>query len=255
MSDWVRYEQAGETGFGRLQEGAIEVCRGDMFQDPATTGETVGLHEVRLLTPTLPSKMPALWNNYRALAAEKRLAHPDTPLYLLKANSSFLATGEVIRQPPAVAEDVFYEGELGIVVGRTAQQVPEERADAHIFGYTCINDVTAFSLLKDYAGFDQWTRAKGFDTFGAFGPAVATGLDWRELRVITRVDGEEKQNYSTADMILTPPQIVSALSRSMTLHPGDVICCGTNCGLGPMPRGCVVEVEIAGIGVLRNTYR
>ena len=255
MTAWARFEHAGTTGFGQLRGDAIAVFRGDMFQNPEATGDTVRLEEVRLLTPTQPSKMPALWNNYRALAQEKELAHPETPLYLLKANSSFLATGEVIRHPAGLQDDVFYEGELGIVIGKTAQQVPEGQAESHIFGYTCVNDVTAFSLLKDYSGFDQWTRAKGFDTFGVFGPVAVTGLDWRKLTIVTRIDGEEKQNYSAADMILPPQRIVSELSRSMTLNPGDVICCGTNCGLGPMPRGCVVEVEIAGIGILRNTYR
>ena len=252
---WIRFEHRGRAGFGRLEDGAVLVHEGDLFASPEPTGEALPLADVRLLTPTLPSKMPALWNNYRALAAEKGLAAPDTPLYLLKANSSFLATGETIRHPPGLAEDVFYEGELGIVVGRTPERADPAAAGECIFGYTCVNDVTAFSLLKDYPGFDQWTRAKGFDTFGAFGPAVATGLDWRRLRIVTRVDGEERQNYPASDMILPPAEIVSALSAAMTLLPGDVICCGTSQGLGPMPRGCTVEVEIAEIGTLSNPYR
>ena len=252
---WVRFERRGRIGFGRLEGGAVRVCEGDMFAAPEPAGETLPLTDVRLLTLTAPSKMPALWNNYRALAAEKGLAEPAAPLYLLKANSSFLASGETIRHPPELAEDVFYEGELGIVVGRAARRVGLAEAAACIFGYTCVNDVTAFSLLKDYPGFDQWTRAKGYDTFGAFGPAAATGLDWRELRIVTRVDGEERQNYPASDMILPPAEIVSALSAAMTLLPGDVICCGTSQGLGPMPRGCTVEVEIAGIGTLSNPYR
>ena len=252
---WIRFEHRGRAGFGRLEGDAVQVHEGDLFASPAPAGEALPLAGLRLLTPTLPSKMPALWNNYRALAAEKGLAAPDTPLYLLKANSSFLATGETIRHPPGLAEDVFYEGELGIVVGRTPERADPAAAGECIFGYTCVNDVTAFSLLKDYPGFDQWTRAKGFDTFGVFGPAVATGLDWRELRIVTRVDGEERQNYPASDMILPPAEIVAALAGAMTLLPGDVICCGTSQGLGPMPRGCTVEVEIDGIGVLSNPYR
>ena len=252
---WIRFEHRGRTGFGRLEGDAVQVHEGDLFASPAPTGEVLPLAGLRLLTPTAPSKMPALWNNYRALAAEKGLVAPDTPLYLLKANSSFLATGETIRHPPGLAEDVFYEGELGIVVGRTPERADPATAAACIFGYTCVNDVTAFSLLKDYPGFDQWTRAKGFDTFGVFGPAVATGLDWRELRIVTRVDGEERQNYPASDMILPPAEIVAALAAAMTLLPGDVICCGTSQGLGPMPRGCTVEVAIDGIGVLSNPYR
>lgn len=256
MTLWVRFAREGRAaGFGRLQDSHIEVCEGDMFSSPEPTGETVPLQNARLLTPTEPTKMPALWNNYRTLADEKGLQFPDTPLYLLKANSSFLATGETIRHPQSVAEDVFYEGELGIVIGQAGHDAGLDEAAAAIFGYTCINDVTAFSLLKDYAGFDQWTRAKGFDTFGVFGPAVATGLDYRDLTVVTRVDGEEKQRYPAADMIMPPAEVVRHLSANMTLYPGDVICCGTNSGLGPMPRGCTVEVEIEGIGALRNEYR
>jgi len=255
MTLWVRFAQGEQVGFGRLQSEKIEVCEGDMYSAPKTTGESLGLSEVRLLTPTEPTKMPALWNNYKALAEEKGLNFPETPLYLFKANSSFLTTEEVIQHPASLEEDVFYEGELGIVIGQTAKEVNEEQAEASIFGYTCINDVTAFSLLKEYDGFDQWTRAKGFDTFGVFGPAVATGLDYRDLVIVTRVDGEERQHYEAGDMMMGPPEIVSRLSRNMTLLPGDVICCGTSCGLGPMPRGCTVEVEIEGIGVLRNEYR
>ena len=254
MTHWIRFEHDGRVGFGQLEGADIRVCEGNMYESPSLTGEVLALNAVRVLTPTEPTKMPALWNNYRALADEKGLQHPDTPLYLFKANSSFLATGEAILHPVTVAEDVFYEGELGIVIGRTVAHAGVKEAEQAIFGYTCINDVTAFSLLKDYAGFDQWTRAKGFDTFGVFGPVVATGLDWRELEIVTRVNGEEKQRYPAADMMMSPAETVSRLSDNMSLHPGDVICCGTSIGLGPMPRGCTVEVEIAGIGCLENKY-
>ena len=255
MTHWIRFEHNGCIGFGQLENTSIKVCKGDMFDAPTLTGETVALAEVRILTPTVPSKMPALWNNYRGLADEKGLQYPETPLYLFKANSSFLASGEVIEHPESVTEDVFYEGELGIVIGNAVKNASAEEAEQAIFGYTCINDVTAFSLLKEYAGFDQWTRSKGFDTFGVFGPVVATGLDYRDLTIVTRVDGEEKQRYPAADMMMSPIETVSRLSANMTLCPGDVICCGTSIGLGPMPRGCTVEVEIEGIGLLRNQYR
>ena len=255
MTHWVRFEHDGREKFGQLEGSIILVCEGDMFTAPVLTGATVALDEVRVLTPTVPTKMPALWNNYRALADEKGLQYPETPLYLFKANSSFLATGEVIRHPTSVTEDAFYEGELGIVIGQTIAEASVSEAGQAIFGYTCINDVTAFSLLKEYTGFDQWTRSKGFDTFGVFGPVVATGLDYRDLEIVTRVDGEEKQRYPALDMMMSPMETVSRLSANMTLYPGDVICCGTSVGLGPMPRGCAVEVEIKGIGCLRNEYR
>lgn len=255
MTHWIRFAHDGRVGFGQLKGADILVCGGDMFVAPELTDKTLALDDVRVLTPTVPTKMPALWNNYRALADEKGLQYPETPLYLFKANSSFLATGEVIKHPASVAEDVFYEGELGIVIGKTVAEASVGEAEQAIFGYTCINDVTAFSLLKEYGGFDQWTRSKGFDTFGVFGPVVATGLDYQGLEIVTRVDGEERQRYPASDMMMSPVETVSRLSANMTLCPGDVICCGTSVGLGPMPRGCTVEVEIKGIGRLVNEYR
>lgn len=255
MATWIRFEHDNKTGFGQLKDGIVSVHEGDLFETNAPTGEQLELADIRLLTPTEPTKMAALWNNYHAVAKENGIAIPETPMYLFKANSSFLATGEVIRHPPSVSQSAYFEGELGIVIGKTTQQVSPEQAGECIFGYTCINDVTAFSLLKEYPGFDQWTRSKGFDTFGVFGPAVATDINWQDLQIVTRVDGEERQNYPASDMIFSPPEVVSALSHNMTMNPGDIICCGTNCGLGPMPQGCVVEVEINGIGILRNTYR
>lgn len=251
---WIRYKHREAQGFGTLEGEVITPCKGDLFGENVPHGETIPLTDATLLMPCLPGKMPALWNNYYALAKEKELVIPDTPLYLLKAPGSYTGPDTVIKHPATYSGDVFYEGELGIVIGLKASGVTPEDAGKHIFGYTCINDVTAFGLLKDYPGFDQWTRAKGFDTFGVFGPAIATDTDISRAEVVTRVDGVEKQRYPIADMIMPPEQIVSKLSENMTLMPGDVICCGTSQGLGPMPRGCRVEVEIKGIGVLSNKY-
>jgi len=256
MALWVRFKEAatGRAEIGRLDGGRIAVHQGSLFGSPAPTGEHRELADAAILTPCAPSKMIALWNNYRALADEKNLQKPQTPLYLFKPPNTWLAHGQIVRHPPGYAGEVFYEGELGIVIGREAAGLAPQDAAAAIFGYTCINDVTAFGLLKEYPGFDQWSRAKGFDTFGVFGPAIATGLDYRDLEITTRVNGETVQRYPASDMILPPAEIVAALSRDMTLLPGDVICCGTSVGLGPMPRGCRVAVEIKGIGVLENLY-
>lgn len=260
MALWVRFRAAatGRTGIGRLDGGRIAVHEGPLFGSssgsPAPTGEYHERGDVAILTPCTPSKMIALWNNYRALAEEKSLEAPQTPLYLFKPPNTWLAHGQTIRHPAAYDGEVFYEGELGIVIGREAADLSPQDAAGAIFGYTCINDVTAFGLLKEYPGFDQWSRAKGFDTFGVFGPAIATGLDYRNLEIVTRVNGAEVQRYPASDMILPPPEIVAALSRNMTLLPGDVICCGTSVGLGPMPRGSRVAVEIEGIGSLENPY-
>ncbi len=258
MSLWVRFEHQNQMKIGCLKGQEIRLCDTNAdhpFDTPPLTDQTASLDEVTLLTPCTPSKMIALWNNYAALADKNELPYPKTPLYLFKPANTYAGTGAVIRYPKFYNGEVFYEGELGIVIGKVACDLEDPQAgnDA-IFGYTCINDVTAFGLLKEYAGFDQWSRAKGFDGFGIFGPAIATQLDWQDLEIITRVNGNEVQHYPAKDMIFSPPEIVAALSRNMTLYPGDIICCGTSIGLGPMPVGCTVEVEIAGVGCLINNF-
>ena len=148
----------------------------------------------------------------------------------------------------------MYEGELGVVIGTSCKDADEATAEAAIFGYTCVNDVTAAGLFGDNPKFEQWARAKSPDGFGPIGPAIATGLDWRALSVRTLLNGRERQNYAINDMILPPPRIVSLLSREMTLQAGDLITCGTSVGILPMKPGMIVEVIIDGIGILRNRY-
>jgi 2-keto-4-pentenoate hydratase/2-oxohepta-3-ene-1,7-dioic acid hydratase in catechol pathway len=150
---------------------------------------------------------------------------------------------------------VVYEGELGVVVGARIKSATIAEAAAAIFGYTCVNDVTAFELIHEDASFEQWTRAKSFDGFAPFGPVIATGVDAAGLVVRTLLNGRERQNYPVSDMIFTPAEIVSRLSQDMTLEPGDVIACGTTTvGIAPMRPGAVVEVAIDGVGVLRNVF-
>jgi len=155
MARWLRFEHDGRTGFGTLEGETIAVHEGDLFAKPAATGKTLALEAVTLLTPTAPSKMVALWNNFHALAQKLELAPPEEPLYFLKANSSFLAHGRTIRRPASYGGRVVYEGELGIVIGKPCRGVSEAEAPDHIFGYTCINDVTAVDLLKKDPTFDQ----------------------------------------------------------------------------------------------------
>ncbi len=253
---WLRFENDGKIGFGTLEGQTIAVHRGDMFADPEATGETLDLADVRLLTPTVPGKMIALWNNFNALSEKMGVAKPSHPLYFLKASNSFLATGETIRRPAAYDGKVVYEGELGIVIGKQTQNADEATAAASIFGYTCINDVTAGELISIDKTFAQWTRSKSFDTFGVFGPVVAAGLDPATLSVRTVLNGAERQNYQLSDMIIPPARLVSLLSDDMTLEPGDVICCGTSLGVGSMkePRN-TIEITIEGIGTLSNVYQ
>ncbi len=250
---WVRYEYAGEIGFGQLDADRICVHDGDMFEAPKPTGAVLAVAGVKLLTPTSPTKVIAMWNNFHALAAKLNLAAPAEPLYLLKAPNSYLGANETIRKPRCNSK-VAFEGELGIVIGKTSTAVPEASALDHVFGYTCANDVTVSEILNRDASFTQWDRAKGFDTFCPMGPAVATGLDPKSLTVMTRLNGEIRQNYSISDMRFSVQQLVSLISFDMTLHPGDVILCGTSVGVGSMQPGSLIEVEIGGIGKLSNPF-
>ena len=252
---WIRFERAGQTGFGTLRGGMIQIHEGDLFAGARATNATVPLADVALLTPCVPTKMIALWNNYHALAAKLNLTAPLEPLYLLKAPNSFLAGGQTIRVPASYAGKVVYEGELGIVIGKRAANVSEADAAQYIFGYTCINDVTAAELIQKDPSFAQWTRAKSFDTFGVFGPVIATGLNPIDLHVKTLLDGKERQNYPVSDLIFKPAQIVGLISRDMTLYPGDVIACGTSVGVGSMKPGSKIEIVIDGIGTLSNEYK
>jgi 2-keto-4-pentenoate hydratase/2-oxohepta-3-ene-1,7-dioic acid hydratase in catechol pathway len=254
MAHWMRFEHQGGIGFGVLEHDSIKIHSGDMFAGAQPTGATVFLAEVKVLTPTQPTKMVALWNNFRALAAKLGSPIPAHPLYLLKGNNSFLAHGETIRVPASYSGKVVYEGALGIVIGKRCTAVPEAQAPGCIFGYTCINDVTAAELVNKDATFGQWVRAKSFDTFGVFGPVVATGLDPNTLTVRTLLDDQERQNYPVADMIFPPASLVSLISRDMTLEPGDVIACGTSVGAGSMKPGISISVVIDGIGMLSNRY-
>jgi 2-keto-4-pentenoate hydratase/2-oxohepta-3-ene-1,7-dioic acid hydratase in catechol pathway len=251
---WARIELAGRTRIGMVDGETIRLHEGTLFDPGPVTGETVAVAEARWLTPTEPTKMVALWNNFRAAAEKNGWAIPAEPLTFLKAPNSYAAHGEPIRVPRSYEGRVAYEGELGIVIGKTCQAVSVAEAADHIFGYTCVNDVTALELLNRDPSFPQWTRAKNFDTFGVFGPVVATGLDPLTLTVRTLVNGRERQNYPITDMIFPPAELVSRISQDMTLVPGDVIACGTSLGVLPMKPGTVVEVAIDGIGALRNVF-
>jgi len=195
-----------------------------------------------------PSKIIGIGQNYRAHAAEMGKGIPEEPLMFLKPPSAVIADGMPIERP-AGYERVDYEGELGVVIGKRAHRVSRDQALAYVHGFTCVNDVTVRDLQKKDG---QWTRAKGFDTFCPIGPRVVSGLDPSNLRVTTRVNGQVRQDSSTSDLIFDVPTLISFVSQHMTLEPGDVISTGTPSGVGNLNPGDVVEVEISGIGVLRN---
>jgi 2-keto-4-pentenoate hydratase/2-oxohepta-3-ene-1,7-dioic acid hydratase in catechol pathway len=256
VTHWIRYRRQGEIGFGTLDENTILEHAGNMFETPQASGRRIARSEVELLAPTTPSKVIALWNNFHALAAKLAVPEPAEPLYLLKAPSSVTAPGAVIARPASYDGKIVYEGELGIVIGRTCHNVTPEDAGAHIFGYTCVNDVTAADIIAKDKTFAQWARAKSFDDFCPFGPVIATGIDPSSLVVRTLLDGVERQSYPIADMIFSAPELVSKLSHDMTLFPGDLICCGTSLGVGSVKGPSnVITVVIDGIGELKNELR
>ena len=250
---WVRFIDGGAIRFGTLERDRVRVCEGDPFAGAVPTDRTLPLAQAQLLTPVAPGKVIALWNNFHALGAKLGLSDPAEPLYLIKAPNSMLAPGGVIRKPRCDGKVVF-EGELAIVIGKTCTAVSESRALDHVLGYTCANDVTLADILHRDPSFPQWARAKGFDTFCPFGPAIATGLDPATLVVRTLLNGDVRQDYPISDMRFSVAQLVSLISRDLTLEPGDMILCGTSVGAGSMKPGSTIEVEIAGVGRLTNRF-
>jgi 2-keto-4-pentenoate hydratase/2-oxohepta-3-ene-1,7-dioic acid hydratase in catechol pathway len=214
----------------------------------AAAGPSLPTAGLRWLAPCLPSKIVGVGRNYRDHAAELGHAIPGSPLLFLKPPSAVLPHGGVIRLP-AESRRVDFEGELAVVIGRTARAVPEDRALDHVLGYTCLNDVTARDLQASDV---QFTRAKGFDTFCPVGPCIALGLEPAALVIETFVNGAPRQSAPASGMIFGVARLVSFISRVMTLLPGDLIATGTPEGVGPLGPGDEVSVAIAGIGRLTN---
>lgn len=254
VKHWLRFAADGAEYFGTLDGNTVTAWRGDLFADPQPTDRRFPLDAVRVLPPCRPGKLIGLWNNFHERAAKEGLQRPVHPPYFIKGANCYAAHGDTIRRPAGYAGMVVFEAELGIVIGRRTTAASVADAPAAIFGYTCVNDVTARDLLRLDPAFQHWTRAKSFDSFGVFGPVIAAGLDPASLRVRARVNGEERQNYPVSDMFFSPAAIVSHLSHDMTLEPGDVIACGTSVGAGPLQGGDTVEVAIDGIGRLINRF-
>jgi 2-keto-4-pentenoate hydratase/2-oxohepta-3-ene-1,7-dioic acid hydratase in catechol pathway len=250
---FCRFNHDGSVGFGYVVGDKIHVCQGDMMRAPHATGAVLGLADVQLLPPVLPGKIIGIGRNYAEHARELGNEPPLTePLIFLKAPSSILPPyGTIIR--PEVSQRVDHEGELGVVIGRTARNLAENDDPlACVFGYCCVNDVTARDLQKKDV---QFTRAKGFDTFCPFGPWIETELDPSGLTVETRVNGQLRQKGNTRDMIFGVADLVRYVAGIMTLFPGDLIATGTPAGVGPLLSGDTVEIEVEGIGVLVNSVR
>jgi 2-keto-4-pentenoate hydratase/2-oxohepta-3-ene-1,7-dioic acid hydratase in catechol pathway len=254
---WARFRSNdGRIGFGAFEGGQIAEYEGDMFGAPWPTGRSLAPGEFTLQSPCTPSKIVALWNNFHALRLKLGKAVPAHPMFLIKPGTSVIGPNTPIRRPTGYTGKVAYEGELGIVIGKLCKDVPLSGAGDRIFGYTCVNDVTASDILNRDPTFPQWARAKGFDGSGPFGPVITSGIDPASLIVRTILNGAERQNYPIADMIFSAQQLVSKISHDMTLAPGDLIACGTSVGVGVMKEQVnTVTVAIDGIGELTNEFR
>ena len=249
----ARFRHGDRIATGALEPGSddIRVLRGTFFEDPLPTGETVALGDVLLLAPVLPSKLVCVGKNYAAHAAEFGMQVPEEPLLFLKPSTAVIGPGDPIRLL-AISRRVDFEGELAVVIGRLARGVRAEDAFKYILGYTCANDVTLRDLQKTD---DQWARAKGFDGSAPIGPWVETDLDPNDVIVRTRLNGEIRQQASTSDMVFGVATLLEYITTFMTLLPGDILLTGTPEGVGALSDGDVVEVEVDGVGVLRNEVR
>ncbi len=249
----VRFSHEDVIAYGIIDDGDIVVIDGDpMFTGFDTTGERVPLAEATLLAPSIPrSKVVCVGKNYHDHAAEMGGTAPEAPLLFLKPNTSVIGPDDAIVIPPQ-SQRVEHEGELAIVIGRIAKNVRVEDALDYVFGYTVAVDVTARDL--QYAD-GQWARGKGFDTFCPLGPVIDTEFDSTQARLVTRVNGDIRQDAPLSDMIHSAAEIVAYSSSVWTMLPGDVVLTGTPAGVGPLVSGDTIEVEIDGIGTLRNTVR
>jgi 2-keto-4-pentenoate hydratase/2-oxohepta-3-ene-1,7-dioic acid hydratase in catechol pathway len=247
VTNYVRYSHDGVIAYGVLRGETISELDADLFASPRETGQTLPLDQVELLAPCEPSKVIAVGLNYQSHLGEREPA--EYPGLFSKFPTSIVGHGADIVMPPD-AGNLHYEGELVVVIGKRAQNVAVEDAADYVFGVTAGNDLSE----RDWQRADlQWFRAKASDTFGPIGPAIVTGLDYNDLLLETRVNGETRQSERTKDLLFDVETIVSYVSQYVTLLPGDVIFTGTPGSTRALAAGDVVEVEIEGVGVLRNT--
>ncbi len=248
----VRYRHNGEAGYGVLDDdNSVHQLIGSPFDEFDTGPKVAQLSEVQLLAPVEPQKIICVGLNYQGHIKETDLPTPKFPMLFMKPLTAMVGPGDPVVYPRQ-GREVEYEGELVTVIGRAAKNVPKERALDHVLGYTCGNDVTERAIQRAEMKNGAMLVSKGFDTFCPLGPAIATGLDPTDLDLTTRLNGETKQQTNTSDLLFPVAELVSYISEAILLLPGDVIMTGTPSGIGPMAPGDIAEVEISGIGVLRN---
>jgi len=248
----ARFKDAtGQIRYGVAEADGVYEIQGDVYSQFSVTTVRHAWTEVKLLAPCSPSKIVALGLNYRAHAQEAGRELPAEPLLFLKPSTAVIGPEDTILLPQGVAR-VDHEAELAVVIKTIAKDVPEREALNYVLGYTCFNDVSARDLQRKDG---QWTRGKSFDTFAPTGPVIATDIDPSNLAIRCLVNGEVRQSSSTAHLLFPVPTLISFISGVMTLLPGDIIATGTPEGVSPLRDGDIVEVEIEGIGTLRNLVR
>lgn len=251
ISRLVRVHAHGEDVWAVVEDDAVYRLEGDPYTGGARGSQVGTLATVTLLPPVCPTKIVCVGRNYVAHAAEHGVEVPTEPLLFLKPPSSVIGPGESIVVPP-LSQRVEHEAELAVVIGKRCRNVTAEAAWDYVLGVTCGNDVTARDLQRQDG---QWTRGKGFDTFCPIGPWIVTGLrevDVANLGVVCRVNGEVRQEGRTSLMVFSPATLIAYAASVMTLEPGDILLTGTPSGVGPLTPGDIVEVDIEGIGTLRN---
>src|SRR5512147_74114 len=249
----VRYEpqEGRKPKYGWLLDDKVGEIGGNLYGRYRRNEAQTPLSEVKLLPPCEPSKIVCVGRNYVEHARELGNEVPKVPLIFLKPNSSVISNGDTIYLPPQSGQ-VEHEAELVVVIGKRGRNITAETAKEYIFGYTIGNDVTARDLQK---ADDQWTRAKGFDTFCSFGPWIDTDFDASDAVVTCRVNGQMRQMASTRDMVFNVSTLIAYISSVMTLEAGDIIFTGTPAGVGELNNGDVVSVEIEGLGIIKNPVR
>ena len=243
-----RFHRAGREHWGVVEGDRVRALTAEPWAGGLPEGPPLPLAGLELLAPVAPTKVVCVGRNYAAHAKELGNEPPKEPLLFLKPSTAVVGPGAPIRLPEQSSE-VHHEAELAVVIGRTLTRASAQEARAAVFGFTCLNDVTARDIQRAEK---QFTRAKGFDTFCPVGPVVETSLDVSDLSVTCRVNGDVRQRGFTRDMTWDPFELLAFISRVMTLLPGDLVATGTPEGVGPIRAGDLVEVEISGIGVLAN---
>lgn len=233
---------------GVLKGDMVRPLQGTFFEEPLPTGEEIPLDTVRLLAPVIPSKLVCIARNYAEHAKEMGNPIPETPVLFFKPATSVIGPGDPIPLPPGSGR-VDHEAELAAVIGRLCHKADEDQAMSAVLGFTCANDITSRDWQKSDV---QWARAKGSDGFGPIGPWIETELDPSDLELSSRVNGELRQKARTSEMTWSPAALISHISQSITLLPGDVVLTGTPPGVSALADGDIVEVEVEGIGVLEN---